>query len=91
MNISAFGLEFIIPLMAVFWVVLIALIMEAARTSETLINFYQTTRSYIQKTAIFVLNAVKTSNPTIIHLFSYVTSGRNLSSGARVISYPTSR
>jgi hypothetical protein len=30
--------------MAVFWV--IALMMEAARTSETLVNFYQTTRSY---------------------------------------------
>jgi hypothetical protein len=43
--------------MAVFWVVepcsqgdestrLIALMMEAARTSETLVNFYQTTRHY---------------------------------------------
>jgi hypothetical protein len=43
--------------MAVFWVVapcslvdssarLIALMMEAARTSETLVNFYQTTRRY---------------------------------------------
>jgi hypothetical protein len=37
--------------MAVFWVVApcslaIALIMEAARTSETLVNFYQTTRCY---------------------------------------------
>jgi hypothetical protein len=42
---------------AVFWVVapcslvevsesLIALMMEAARTSETLVNFYQTTRCY---------------------------------------------
>jgi hypothetical protein len=31
--------------MAVFWVVaMIALMMEAARTSETLVNFYQTTR-----------------------------------------------
>jgi hypothetical protein len=30
--------------MAVFWVV--ALMMEAARTSETLVNFYQTTRHY---------------------------------------------
>jgi hypothetical protein len=30
--------------MAVFWV--IALMMEAARTSETLVNFYQTTRRY---------------------------------------------
>jgi hypothetical protein len=42
--------------MAAFWVVapcslvevyqLIALTMEAARTSETLVNFYQTTRRY---------------------------------------------
>jgi hypothetical protein len=32
--------------MAVFWVVAIALMMEAARTSETLVNFYQTTRCY---------------------------------------------
>jgi hypothetical protein len=30
---------------AVFWVV-IALMMETARTSETLVNFYQTTRRY---------------------------------------------
>jgi hypothetical protein len=33
--------------MAVFWVVwAIALLMEAARTSETLVNFYQTTWHY---------------------------------------------
>jgi hypothetical protein len=35
--------------MAVFWVVApcsLVLMMEAARTSETLVNFYQTTRSY---------------------------------------------
>jgi hypothetical protein len=30
---------------AVFWA-MIALMMEAARTSETLVNFYQTTRCY---------------------------------------------
>jgi hypothetical protein len=30
--------------MAVFWA--IALMMEAARTSETLVNFFQTTRCY---------------------------------------------
>jgi hypothetical protein len=42
--------------MAVFWVVarrvviaMIALMMEAARTSETLVNFYQTTRRYNQE------------------------------------------
>jgi hypothetical protein len=38
--------------MTVFWVVapcslaIIALMMEAARNSETLVNFYQTTRRY---------------------------------------------
>jgi hypothetical protein len=32
--------------MAVFWVELIALMMEAARSPETLVNFYQTTRRY---------------------------------------------
>jgi hypothetical protein len=42
--------------MAVFRVVapsIIALMMEAASTSETLVNFYQTTRRTTQKTAIF--------------------------------------
>jgi hypothetical protein len=34
-----------VELMAVFWV-LIALMMEAARSSETLVNFYQITRRY---------------------------------------------
>jgi hypothetical protein len=53
--------------MAVFWVLApcslvedIALMMEAARTSETLVNFYQTTRRYnpedshLQFTTMFV-------------------------------------
>jgi hypothetical protein len=31
----------------------IALMMEAARTSETLVNFYQTTRRYNPEEAIF--------------------------------------
>jgi hypothetical protein len=31
---------------AVFWIVAIILMMEAARTSETFVNFYQTTRRY---------------------------------------------
>jgi hypothetical protein len=44
---------------SVQWV-LITLMMEAARTPETLVNFYQTTTT--QKTAIFVLTAVRTSN-----------------------------
>jgi hypothetical protein len=39
--------------MAVFWV-LITLMMEAARTSEMLVNFYQTTQHTTQKTAIIV-------------------------------------
>jgi hypothetical protein len=43
---------------------LVALMMEAARTSETLVNFYQTTWCYTQKTAIFILTAMRTSNPT---------------------------
>jgi hypothetical protein len=34
--------------------------MEATRTSETLVNFYQTTQRYNPKTVIFVLTAVKT-------------------------------
>jgi hypothetical protein len=32
--------------MAVFWAAMVALMMEAARSSETLVNFYQTTRRY---------------------------------------------
>jgi hypothetical protein len=43
---------------------LIALIMEAARTSETLVNLYQTHGATTQKATIFVLTAVRTSNPT---------------------------
>jgi hypothetical protein len=39
--------------------------MEAARTSETLVNFYQTTRRYNPEEAIFILAAVRTSNPTL--------------------------
>jgi hypothetical protein len=39
-----------------------ALMMEAASTSETSINFYQTTRSYNPED--FILTAVRTSNPT---------------------------
>jgi hypothetical protein len=57
--------------MAVFWVVGLALMMEAARTFETLVNFYQTHGATTQKTAIFVLTAVRTSNPTIA-AFAYI-------------------
>jgi hypothetical protein len=47
--ISCVGFEVLTAVsmkMAVFWVVAIALMMEAARTSETLVNFYQSTRCY---------------------------------------------
>jgi hypothetical protein len=40
------------------------LMMEAARTSETLVNFYRLHGATTQKTAIFVLTVVRTSNPT---------------------------
>jgi hypothetical protein len=36
--------------------------MEAASISESSVNFYQTTTT--QKTAILILTAMKTSNPT---------------------------
>jgi hypothetical protein len=42
----------------------IVLMMEASRASETSVNFYQTTRRYNPEEAIFVLTAVRTSNPT---------------------------
>jgi hypothetical protein len=64
--------------------------MEAARTSETLVNFYQTTRCYnpedshlhthrrenlksylTQKTAIFILTAVRTSNPVVMNCSTF--------------------
>jgi hypothetical protein len=48
----------VITWMAVFWVVAMGLMMEAARTSETLVNFYQTTRRY---------------NPEDSHLHSHFT------------------
>jgi hypothetical protein len=46
---------------AVFWVVapcslVDALMMEAARTSETLVNFYQTTRRYNPEDSNLLLN-----------------------------------
>jgi hypothetical protein len=49
--------------------------MEAARTSETLINFYQTTWRYNPEDAIFVLTAVRTSNPTALKLLNEFNSG----------------
>jgi hypothetical protein len=41
--------------------------MEAARTSETLVNFFQTTWRYNPEEAIFVPTAVRTSNPTNLY------------------------
>jgi hypothetical protein len=38
----------------------IALMMEAVRTSETSVNFYQTTRCNIPEEIIFILVAVRT-------------------------------
>jgi hypothetical protein len=45
-----------------------AMMMEAARTSEKLVNFYQTTRRYNPE---FVLIAVRTLNPTYSSIYSF--------------------
>jgi hypothetical protein len=42
-----------------------ALKMEKAGSSETVLTFYETTWSYIQKTATFIFTAVRTSKLTI--------------------------
>jgi hypothetical protein len=39
---------------------LIAMVMEAARTSEMLVNFYQTTHATTQNTDIFIAAAIRT-------------------------------
>jgi hypothetical protein len=39
--------------------------MEATRTSETLVNFYQTTRRYNPEDSHLLINAVSTSNATL--------------------------
>jgi hypothetical protein len=41
-------------------IIAIALTMEAASTSETSVNFYQTTRSNIPEDVIFIFTAVRT-------------------------------
>jgi hypothetical protein len=43
----------------------IALMMDAASTSETSVNFYQTTRPNNPEIAIFILAADRTSNVTL--------------------------
>jgi hypothetical protein len=47
----------------------IALMMEAARTSETLVNFYQTTRCYNPEDSNLHTHRRGTSNPTSFLLF----------------------
>jgi hypothetical protein len=42
-----------------------AMLLEVARTSETMVNFYQNIQQYNPTTAIFVLTAKRTSNPTM--------------------------
>jgi hypothetical protein len=49
----------------------IAMMMEAARTSETLVKFYHITRRYNPKAATFVLTAVRTSKQTIYQCTKY--------------------
>jgi hypothetical protein len=58
--------------MAIFWVVapcslveVYQLMMEAARTSETLVNFYQTIRRYNPEDS-HLRTIVRTSDPTFI-------------------------
>jgi hypothetical protein len=54
-------------------VILIALMMEAARTSETLETSTRLHGATTQKTAIFVLIAVRTSNSTSTRLHGATT------------------
>jgi hypothetical protein len=44
--------------------------METASTSDTSINFYKTARPTTQKTAFFILAAVRTSNLTQKNLYT---------------------
>jgi phosphoribosyl-dephospho-CoA transferase len=46
-------------------ITLTTLMMGAVRSSEASVNVYQTTLCYIQKTAIFILVAVRTTNITV--------------------------
>jgi hypothetical protein len=56
-----------LPVFQRCWV--ITMMMEAASTSETSVNFYQTTwRTTSQKTAVFVIAAVRTWNLTSLFL-----------------------
>jgi hypothetical protein len=45
---------------------IIALMMEAARTSEKLVNFYQTTRHYNPEDSHLRTHSLRTSNPTAV-------------------------
>jgi hypothetical protein len=50
--------------MIIIVIIIIALMMETARTSETVVTSTRLHGATTQKTAIFVLTAVRTSNPT---------------------------
>jgi hypothetical protein len=56
----------------------IALMVEAASTCETSVNFYQTTRRHNPETLIFILAAVRTPNPT----------GLKIANGTRITAHP---
>jgi hypothetical protein len=62
---------------------LIALMLEAARTYETLVSFYHGATT--QKTAIFILTAVRTSNPTYFNVtyFKFILSLTRIINGCR--------
>jgi hypothetical protein len=39
--------------------------MEAVHFSEISVNFYQTTKHYLQRTVLFTVTTMRTSNPTM--------------------------
>lgn len=76
--------------------------MEAARTSESLVNVYQITGRYTHKTTMFVLSGVRTDrqilflkclkysivrNSRIIQHFSFVCSHQSRASGKLLLSF----
>jgi hypothetical protein len=69
--------------MAVFWFVAPcnALMMEAAKTSQTLVNFYQTKRRYNPEDSHLRTHRRENSNQTFA--CSYLTRSRLLGCGSR--------